>query len=138
MSITKGQCLCGQIEIEMDGEPKMQGNCHCTDCKQATGSTYASLVFFPSESVKVTSGELKEFQHTADSGSKMTKMFCPNCGGLMLGKNSAREGFTAVYIGCVVEPKWKVQPAFNVWVSRKLDGTLIDSNIPSFEENKTA
>ena len=36
-------------------------------------------------------GKLYSFKHISDSGSAMTKFFCPYCGSLMFGKNSSKE-----------------------------------------------
>jgi len=53
-----GQCLCGDVRFEANGEVSMQGNCHCSDCKQITGATFATLVFMNKTDVKIT-GETK-------------------------------------------------------------------------------
>ena len=31
-----GGCACGAIRYECAGAPRYMGNCHCTDCQQAT------------------------------------------------------------------------------------------------------
>ena len=77
MKITGG-CLCGDIRYEVEGEPFRTANCHCDDCRKATGSAYATNLFFKEEQILVLQGTLKKFQHLADSNSTMTKEFCGN------------------------------------------------------------
>ena len=39
-----GGCACGAIRYECAGAPRCMGNCHCTDCQQATGGAYLPAV----------------------------------------------------------------------------------------------
>jgi len=41
-----GNCLCGAVSFEAEGDITMQGNCHCTDCQQISGSAFATLVLW--------------------------------------------------------------------------------------------
>ena len=50
----KGGCLCGKIRYEFKQEDVISaGNCHCKDCQKATGSGKATIVYVPSESLKI-------------------------------------------------------------------------------------
>ncbi len=47
MSTTRtASCLCGQLRIEVEGEPRGVGLCHCLACQQRTGSVFAALARF--------------------------------------------------------------------------------------------
>jgi hypothetical protein len=37
---------CGQLRIELEGEPSFVGICHCLACQQRTGSVFAALASF--------------------------------------------------------------------------------------------
>jgi hypothetical protein len=39
-------CVCGQLKIEVEGEPRGVGVCHCLACQQRTGSVFAALAGF--------------------------------------------------------------------------------------------
>jgi hypothetical protein len=30
-----GNCFCGEVELEVTGEPKVMGYCHCSSCRSA-------------------------------------------------------------------------------------------------------
>ena len=127
-----GNCLCGAVSFEADGDIQFQGNCHCTDCQQISGSTFATLVFVKDSDVKIT-GEVKTFEHGTDSGNKLTKSFCPTCGSQMFGGNLGKPGMTALKAGSINE-KDLIKPQFNVFVSSKAPCTLIDDSIPAFDK----
>lgn len=132
MTKLTGNCLCGQVSYEADGEIAMQGNCHCTDCQQTSGSPFATLLFVKDEDIKV-SGEMKRFEHKVDSGNSLVKEFCPVCGSQMFGHNLGRPGMTAIKAGTVNE-KEQVQPQFNIYASSKMPCTILDEAIPTFDK----
>jgi len=132
MTKLTGSCLCGQVSYEADGEISMQGNCHCTDCQQTSGSPFATLIFMDKNDVKIT-GETTRFEHQVDSGNTLSKDFCPKCGSQMFGGNEARPDSIAIKAGSVNE-KTEIKPQFNVYASRKLDCVILDPNIPAFDK----
>lgn len=127
-----GNCLCGAVSFEADGDIAMQGNCHCTDCQQISGSAFATLLFVKDADIKIT-GETKRFEHKVDSGNTLTKDFCPNCGSQMFGGNVGRPGMTVIKAGSVNE-KDHINPQFNVYAGSKLPCTILDDNIPAFDK----
>lgn len=132
MTQLSGQCLCGKVSFKADGDIAMQGNCHCTDCQQISGSAYATLIFMSKDSVDIT-GETKRFEHTVDSGNVLSKDFCPNCGSQMFGGNAARPGSIAIKAGGINE-KDLIKPQFNVYTSSKMACTLMDDTLPAFDK----
>ncbi|MBT6096730.1 MAG: GFA family protein [Rhodospirillaceae bacterium] len=132
MATISGKCLCGGISYESDNEPMFTANCHCSDCRAATGAAYSTLSFFKSDDVKI-SGETKSYQHVADSGSQMIKRFCPNCGSQLFGENSAREGMISVRAGTIDQVEM-VKPARNVYCGSKIPSTPLDPELPASEK----
>lgn len=127
-----GGCLCGQISFEADGDIAIMANCHCKDCKQITGAAFATLIFMNEADVKIA-GETSSYEHSADSGSVMTKRFCPNCGSQMFGQGSARPGMIALRAGVINEQE-HIKPKVNVFAASKLDCTILDPDIPAFDK----
>jgi hypothetical protein len=131
MKITGG-CLCGAIRYEIEGEPFRIANCHCDDCRKATGSAYATNLFFKDEQVKLLQGSLKNFKHTADSKNAMTKEFCDTCGSQIFGSGAMRPGVRNVKVGSIDDASF-VKPDVNLYTSHALSCTLIDENVDNFE-----
>ena len=62
MPTLSGKCLCGNIQYSADTDIKLMANCHCTDCRAATGAAYGTLVFVEEDALQVT-GTPKVFHH---------------------------------------------------------------------------
>jgi hypothetical protein len=56
MTTTEIQCRCGNVKMELTGEPRVQLYCHCDDCQAAHGAAYVPVAIFPADAVKVTTG----------------------------------------------------------------------------------
>jgi hypothetical protein len=127
-----GKCLCGKVSFSADTEIKMMANCHCSDCRAATGAAYGTLVFVDETALSI-SGTPKVFKHKSDSGSDMEKLFCPDCGSQMFGRNSNRPGVVSVRAG-VLDQTDLVKPAVNVYLSSKIPSTPIDPELKGFDK----
>jgi hypothetical protein len=55
--MTKVQCRCGAVEIEIIAEPIVQFFCHCDDCQAVHGGAYAPESVYPADAVKVVRGD---------------------------------------------------------------------------------
>ncbi len=130
MAKLSGKCLCGNIAFTADTDIKLMANCHCSDCRAATGAAYGTLLFVDEAALEVK-GAPKVFKHVADSGANMEKHFCPDCGSQMFGKNSNRPNTVSVRAG-VVDQTELVRPAVNVYLSSRIASTPIDPDLKGF------
>ena len=71
-------CRCGQLRIDVHGEPLGVGVCHCFSCQRRTGSVFAALAAFAAP-YEVT-GTATEYVHTGNQGAQFRFRFCPVCG----------------------------------------------------------
>ena len=51
--MTKVQCRCGAVEVEITAEPIVQMYCHCDDCQAVHGGAYAPESVYPADAVNV-------------------------------------------------------------------------------------
>lgn len=70
-----GGCACGAVRFEALGAPNFVANCHCRDCRKATGAAFSTWVGYDTRNV-VWAGErtLHASSPTASRG------FCAICG----------------------------------------------------------
>ena len=129
----KGGCLCGAITYEVVSDPINMWNCHCDDCRKATGASFATNVFVRSEDLTVTKGTPSSYQHTADSGNTMIKEFCPGCGSQIFNRNSARPEIRVVRVGSIEDASF-VRPWANLYSSRALPFTRFVDDVENFEK----
>ena len=127
-----GGCLCGAIRYEVSGEPVRIVNCHCDDCRRVTGAAFATNVFFKAEEITIIQGTPKMYQHTADSGSTMTKEFCEQCGSQLFGFGSRGVGVKGIKAGSMDNPS-SIVPALDIYISRKLPGVVLSDDTEHHE-----
>lgn len=131
MTRLTGQCLCGDVKFAADGEVTFQANCHCSDCRQATGATFATLLFMQRADVTI-SGETSSYSHKVDSGNVLHKHFCPRCGSQVYGTSKNSPDMIALRAGCINEQE-EVKPQVNVFAGSKMDCTIMDPDLPAPE-----
>src|SRR5215813_8967977 len=56
-----GHCACGAVTYGFDTDPTFIANCHCTDCKRASGGEMATFGAVPDTDFTVFSGNTKSF-----------------------------------------------------------------------------
>ena len=127
MAIFSGKCLCGSVSYKCYSQPSAVFNCHCDDCRRATGSVFGTNLFVPENKVEIC-GSFSSYTHTSDSGSTMTKRFCPNCGSLLFGKNSAKPNVISIRAGTVDQVE-VIKPVINLFMDRKVPSTSKDKNL---------
>lgn len=130
MTELTGSCLCGAISYTGDTDIKMAVNCHCTDCQKITGSVLGTQLFVMEEALTI-SGEPKVFEHTADSGSRLSKLFCDKCGAQVFSRNSKREGVMGIRAGSI-DQKDVIQPTINIFCTSAVPSTPIDPALKTF------
>tara|TARA_B100000029_G_C16767862_1_gene664357 strand:- start:41 stop:454 length:414 start_codon:yes stop_codon:yes gene_type:complete len=118
----KGGCLCGAVKYEVEGEPVRVAQCHCDDCRRATGSAFATNIFVEEKNLKILYGSTSSYQHIADSGNTMTKEFCPICGSQLFGYGSGSPGIKNVKIGSI-DKIGDIKPQVEVFTSKSLPYT---------------
>ncbi len=131
MSIFTGSCLCGSVNYKSNSDPLVIQNCHCDQCRRATGSVYLTNLFIKEGNFEIT-GEVNNYTHLSDAGNNMTKYFCPKCGSQVFGKNSGRPGIITIRAGTVNE-KDIIKPIRNLFLKSKVPSTPINSNLEACE-----
>ena len=131
MSIFTGSCLCGSVNYNSNSDPLVIQNCHCDQCRKATGSVYLTNLFIKEKNFEIT-GEVNNYSHLSDAGNNMTKYFCPKCGSQVFGKNSGRPGIITIRAGTVNE-KDIIKPIRNLFLKSKVPSTPINSNLEACE-----
>lgn len=99
-AVRSGGCQCGAVRFEAIGAPKFVGNCHCTDCRKATGAAFSTYVGFLSDQVR-WSGEARK---TSESSSGVKRGFCGKCGSPLSYQGYKWAGETHLFIGGFDDP----------------------------------
>jgi len=73
--MTKFECRCGTVEVEITSEPIAQFFCHCDDCQAVHGGAYAPESAYAADAVKVTRGDPMTWKL-----KRNPRFTCPDCG----------------------------------------------------------
>src|SRR5262245_13059975 len=84
----KGGCLCGAVRWSAEPPLTLASHCHCSRCRKAHGSAYATYAAVRSASFS-QSGEVARFE----SSPGFFRCFCPRCGSVVPGATSDGESF---------------------------------------------
>ncbi|MBS0483341.1 MAG: GFA family protein [Proteobacteria bacterium] len=74
----RARCSCGQLSLELHGEPRVNALCHCSDCKRRTGSAFGWSAYFPERQVGAQSGTA--VKRSVPVSEPQFRYFCPDCG----------------------------------------------------------
>ena len=86
-----GRCLCEQVEFEITGKIPNFYQCHCSQCRQVTGSSSNTGMFMAKDAFRWTKGEDKVTSYVKDSG--YNSCFCSNCGSALPNPVKSIEGY---------------------------------------------
>lgn len=125
-------CCCGQLRIEVEGEPRAVGLCHCLACQQRTGSVFAALAAFKPP-FKVF-GTATEYIRTGDQGAQFRFRFCPVCGTNLFHTEEGVEGSVSVAVGGFADPGFPA-PQVSVYDSRRHAWVRLPPGTTVFEKD---
>ena len=75
-TLITGGCYCGKVRFKANIEPIYQTNCHCSNCRRATGAQSVAWITVSRSDFKVEMGTPRRFR--TDTGAWRT--FCDMCG----------------------------------------------------------
>lgn len=109
-------CSCGQLQIEVQGEPRGVGICNCLACQRRTGSVFAALAGFAVP--YSVSGTATEYVRTGEQGAQFVFRFCPVCGSTVYHTEVGNERCISVAVGAFADPAFPA-PTVSVYDSRR-------------------
>jgi hypothetical protein len=124
--VRRAACSCGQLQVEVRGEPARVSVCHCLACQQRTGSAFGYQARFPRDRVRIT-GLATEYIRTADSGNRIHFHFCPQCGATVHYHLASAPEIIAIPAGAFADPQFYL-PKFSVYESRQHSWVMITSD----------
>jgi len=129
-----GSCHCGQVSYRAEIDPQKVSLCNCTDCQMLSGSTFRVSVPAQRGSFRLSSGQLKTYVKTAQSGAKRVHAFCPNCGTPVYAcANVAEPPSYSLRVGCLAQ-RAELRPKRRIWCKSALGWAQDVSGIPGIDE----
>jgi hypothetical protein len=88
----------------------------------------------PAAAFERTAGRPKSWQVTGESGDRVTRSFCGDCGSQLYGEVSIMPGFYFVKAGVLDDASW-IEPVSSFWGSSAQPWARPDPAIPLHDRN---
>jgi len=133
MPFKTASCVCGQLRIEVKGDPLGVGICHCLACQRRTGSVFAALATFAAPYEVI--GEATSYLRIGERGARFTFHFCPVCGTTLFHTEEGHErSRVSVAVGTFADPTFP-PPQVSVYHKRKHHWLNLPPNIQTHHED---
>jgi hypothetical protein len=107
MADREAACHCGQLRLEVTGDPFVVGICHCLACQRRTGSAFGMQAAFTPDQVQVV-GRYKTFRRISDEADRKPHdfHFCPDCGSQVFYTEPDEPDLIVVSVGSFADPSF--------------------------------
>jgi hypothetical protein len=107
MATRDAACHCGQLRLEVEGDPRVVSVCHCLACQRRTGSAFGMQAAFGAEQVEV-SGRFSGYTRISDEEDARPHVFhfCPDCGSQVFYTEPTEPDLVVVAVGAFADPSF--------------------------------
>lgn len=130
-----GGCLCGAIRLSIAQPLGAAAYCHCTDCRKCTGSAFNVSVGVERRHLTLSGATPKGFTKAADSGTLLTRHFCPECGSPLFTASPLHPEVVYVKAGALDDPG-QVRPAYQSWTRSRVAWATIPPELPGYTTSR--
>jgi hypothetical protein len=128
----EGRCECSTVRYRVADEFRYALNCHCSNCRAATGSAFKAFAGIEREQLEITDG-LDRLLVFGEEHLNNTR--CGVCGSLLF--SVVRDGaYVHVALGSIVDAPG-IRPRAHIFVGSKAPWLEITDDLPQYEEYPT-
>jgi hypothetical protein len=100
-------CHCGQLRLEVTGEPLAVSICNCFACQRRTGSAFGIQAGFEADQVQVA-GRFNDYARISDEADRKEHVFhfCPDCGSQVFYTEPTEPDRIVVSVGAFADPSF--------------------------------
>ena len=96
--------MCGAIRFTVSQPVTELRVCHCTACQKHTGTGGSVNALIPSAAFKLLQGAPKRYSMLADSGRRLHRFFCGDCGSPLYSQRDATPENMVLRAGALENP----------------------------------
>jgi len=127
----KGSCLCGSLKYEINGELGPIVMCHCSNCRKASGSAFATNAPVDASAVNWMSDTAALGEYESSPG--VFRQFCRRCGSQLFSRRTATPDVLRLRIG-TLDTKIMSKPTQHIFVGSKAEWCDITDSLPQYQE----
>jgi hypothetical protein len=125
LTVLAGKCRCGAVHYEVEDAFLYAANCHCSECRAATGSAFKSFAGIERDKLRITEG-LDDVAVFGEDELNDTR--CGACGSFLF--SVVREGaYVHVTMGSLVDTP-TIRPTEHIFVDSKAPWFEITDDLP--------
>lgn len=125
-----GGCLCGGTRYVLEGAWEEIGDCHCADCRRASGAPFVTWGTVKREGMKLVCGAVRDVPH-----AKRLRSFAACCGTPLFFAEAADTPTIDVTIASLDDPApWAPQLA--IWLEDRLPWVVLNENLPAHRRGR--
>lgn len=132
MTNAKGQCLCGTVRFSVAGSFGEVRYCHCSSCRQTTGTAFSANAKIPLDNWSITHGQGSIAEYEQVPG--IFRAFCNKCGSPVYARLDADPKNIRVRLGGF-EGDLDVNITGHVWLGSKASWYRIKDELPCYMES---
>jgi hypothetical protein len=128
----RGKCLCGTVQYAVADAFTYALNCHCSNCRRATGAAFKPFAGIARTALMVTEGGDRLLIYGSEENHDA---HCARCGSMLY--SLVRDGtYVHVTLGTLVDPP-SIRPTAHIFVGSKAPWFTITDDLPQHEEHVT-
>ena len=129
----RGKCLCGIVQYEVADDFAYALNCHCSNCRRATGAAFKPFAGIARTALTVTKGGDQLLIYGSEENHDA---HCTRCGSMLysLVRDAA---WVHVTLGTLVDPP-SIRPSAHIFVGSKAPWFTITDDLPQYDDHATA
>jgi hypothetical protein len=124
-----GNCLCGGVSFRIDAELQPIQVCHCSQCRRAQGTPFATNTPVAITAFQLLSGAELLTEYESSPGKK--RFFCSKCGSPIYSCRDSLPGVLRIRAGLINEPL-AVGLAAHFYFASKCNWWPINDGVPQF------
>jgi len=130
--VLRGKCECGTVRYTVADAFLYAANCHCSQCRAATGSAFKPFAGIERGKLELTDGQDRLLIFGEED---LNNTRCGACGSLLF--SVVRDGaYVHVALGSLVDAP-SIRPTEHIFVGSKAPWFEITDDLPQFEEYAT-
>ncbi len=125
-----GKCLCGSVEVKINGPITDIIHCHCSLCRKNSGTAYATNGFINANEFEIVTG--KELLTSFSFKPGRNRHFCSKCGSPVYSSNEQAPNRYRIRLG-LIDSDIEERPISHNFVTSKANWEELDAELPRYE-----
>ena len=130
-----GGCLCGAIRYEANAPIENIDQCHCLNCQKASGAGASANIVMDTAALHFIKGEPKVFVDIAESGTKLNRAFCGDCGSSLFSQRHNMMDKLVLKAGSLDDSSGS-RIVMNIWTNSSRPWVVTDPTVVTHDENR--